>query len=105
MRAVAVIKPSAFASLLFREGLPRTMASSDGLRMAQTMTMMAGVLWGTSFVSIQLGIDDGFHPMVFLMVRMLIAFGPALLVVRLIGGIDAWLLRHPHWQCVISSTK
>ncbi len=81
------------------------MASSDGLRTAQAMTMMAGVLWGTSFVSIQWGLDDGFHPMVFLTMRMLIAFGSAILVVRLMGGIDTWLLRDPWvWALGLSNT-
>jgi len=105
VRAVAVIKPSAFASLLSGDGLPWTMTSSDGLRTAQAMTMMAGVLWGTSFVSIQWGLDDGFHPMVFLAVRMLIAFASALLVARLLGGVDAWLLRDPWvWALGLSNT-
>ena len=81
------------------------MASGDGLRTAQAMTMMAGVLWGTSFVVIQWGLDDGFHPMVFLAVRMVIAFASALLVARLLGGVDAWLLRDPWvWALGLSNT-
>ena len=81
------------------------MASRDGLRIAQAMTMMAGVLWGTSFVTIQWGLDDGFHPMVFLSVRMLIAFTSALLVARWLGGIDAWLLKDPWvWALGLSNT-
>jgi len=69
------------------------------------MTMMAGVLWGTSFVTIQWGIDDGFHPMVFLSVRMLVAFASALLVARLLGGVDAWMLRDPWvWALGLSNT-
>ncbi|MCK5251477.1 MAG: DMT family transporter [Thermoplasmata archaeon] len=81
------------------------MASSTGLRTAQAMTMMAGVIWGTSFVSIQWGLDDGFHPMVFLAVRMLIAFGSAILVAKLLGGLDTWLLRDPWvWALGLSNT-
>jgi DME family drug/metabolite transporter len=81
------------------------MASGDGLRAAQAMTMMAGVLWGTSFVTIQWGLDDGFHPMVFLAVRMLFAFGSALVVARLMGGLDTWLLRDPWvWALGLSNT-
>jgi drug/metabolite transporter (DMT)-like permease len=81
------------------------MTGGDGLRVAQTMTMAAGVLWGTSFVVIQWGLDDGFHPMVFLAVRMLIAFASALLVARLLGGVDAWLLRDPWvWALGLSNT-
>ncbi|NIP34293.1 MAG: EamA family transporter [Thermoplasmata archaeon] len=81
------------------------MASGDGLRKAQGMTMMAGVLWGTSFVVIQWGLDDGFHPMLFLTVRMLIAFASALVVARLLGGVDAWLLRDPWvWALGLSNT-
>lgn len=67
--------------------------------------MMAGVLWGTSFVSIQLGLDDGFHPMVFLTFRLLVAFGSALLVVAYLGGLDTWLLRDPWvWALGLSNT-
>jgi DME family drug/metabolite transporter len=81
------------------------MAGGDGLRKAQAMTMMAGVLWGTSFVTIQWGLDDGFHPMVFLAVRMLFAFGSALLVARLLGGVDTWLLKDPWvWALGLSNT-
>jgi len=105
VREVAHIKPSAFASFLSGHGLPPSMASGDGLRTAQAMTMMAGVLWGTSFVTIQWGLDDGFHPMVFLAVRMLIAFASALLVARWLGGVDAWLLRDPWvWALGLSNT-
>jgi DME family drug/metabolite transporter len=69
------------------------------------MTMMAGIIWGTSFVTIQLGLDDGFHPMVFLTVRMLIAFASALAVARWLGGVDAWLLRDPWvWALGLSNT-
>jgi DME family drug/metabolite transporter len=81
------------------------MASPDGLRTARAMTMMAGVIWGTSFVTIQWGLDDGFDPVVFLAVRMLFAFGSALLVARLLGGVDAWLLRDPWvWALGLSNT-
>ncbi len=81
------------------------MAQDDGLGKARAMTMVAGVIWGTSFVTIQWGLDDGFHPMVFLAVRMLIAFASALLLARLLGGVDAWLLRDPWvWALGLSNT-
>jgi DME family drug/metabolite transporter len=68
------------------------------------MTMMAGIIWGTSFVTIQWGLDDGFHPMVFLAVRLLIAFSSALLVARFLGSIDTWLLRDP-WVWALGLTN
>jgi DME family drug/metabolite transporter len=81
------------------------MANGDGLRAAQAMTMMAGVLWGTSFVSIQWGLEDGFHPMVFLAVRFVFAFSSALVVARLLGPMNAWLLRDPWvWALGLSNT-
>jgi DME family drug/metabolite transporter len=81
------------------------MAGGDGLRAAQAMTMMAGVLWGTSFVSIQLGLEDGFHPMVFLAFRLLVAFASALLLAWALGGLDAWMLRNPWvWALGLSNT-
>jgi DME family drug/metabolite transporter len=66
--------------------------------------MMAGVLWGTSFVTIQLGLDDGFHPMVFLAFRLLVAFASALVLVAYLGGLDAWLLRDP-WVWALGLTN
>jgi drug/metabolite transporter (DMT)-like permease len=68
------------------------------------MTVMAGVLWGTSFVSIQLGLDDGFHPMVFLTFRLLVAFSSALFVSWLLGGLDTWMLRDP-WVWALGLTN
>jgi DME family drug/metabolite transporter len=68
-------------------------------------TMMAGVLWGTSFVSIQLGLEDGFHPMVFLAFRLLVAFASALLLAAAMGGVDIWLLKDPWvWALGLSNT-
>jgi drug/metabolite transporter (DMT)-like permease len=80
------------------------MASGDGLRKAQMMVMVAGVLWGTSFVSIQLGLEDGFDPMVFLAFRLLVAFSSALLIAWLLGGLDAWMLRNP-WVWALGLTN
>jgi DME family drug/metabolite transporter len=69
------------------------------------MTLVSGVIWGTSFVTIQWGLDDGFHPMVFLAVRMLLAFGSALLVAAYLGRLDAWLLKDPWvWALGLSNT-
>lgn len=82
------------------------MAGRDGLRTAQAMTMMAGVIWGTSFVTIQWGLDDGFHAVVFVAMRFIFAFSSALLVARLLGPLDAWLLRSPWvWALGISNAS
>ena len=67
--------------------------------------MMAGVLWGTSFVTIQWGLDDGFHPVVFVAMRFIFAFSFALIVARLMGPLDSWLLRSPWvWALGISNS-
>lgn len=59
------------------------------------MTLLSGVLWGTSFVTIQWGLEDGFNPIVFVAVRFVIAFGSALAVAAALGPLDAGLLRNP----------
>jgi len=69
------------------------------------MTMLAGVLWGTSFVTIQMGLDDGFHPVVFLAFRFIIAFASALLVARFIGPLNPELLKNPWvWGLGLTNT-
>jgi len=69
------------------------------------MTMIAGVMWGTSFVTIQLGLDDGFHPVVFVGVRFIIAFASALLVVWFIGPLNPGLLKDPWvWGLGVTNT-
>ena len=64
------------------------MAGKDGLRRVQAMTLLSGVLWGTSFVTIQWGLEDGFHPVVFVAVRFIIAIGSALAVAAALGPLD-----------------
>jgi DME family drug/metabolite transporter len=59
------------------------------------MTMMSGVLWGTSFVTIQWGLEDGFHPVVFVAVRFVIAVASALAFAALMGPLGAWMLKSP----------
>ncbi len=67
--------------------------------------MVAGVLWGTSFVTIQMGLDDGFHPVVFLAIRFIIAFASALLVAKFIGPLNAGLLKNPWvWGLGLTNT-
>ena len=81
------------------------MTSGEGLRSAQAMTMLAGVLWGTSFVTIQMGLDDGFHPVVFIAIRFIIAFASALLVARLIGPLNPSMLKNPWvWGLGLTNT-
>jgi drug/metabolite transporter (DMT)-like permease len=70
------------------------------------MTMIAGVLWGTSFVTIQMGLDDGFNPVVFVAVRFIIAFASALVVVSFIGPLNAGLLKNPWvWGLGLTNTS
>lgn len=68
------------------------------------MTLAAGVLWGTSFVSIQWGLDDGFHPIAFVGIRFVFAFSSALVMARLFGPLNAWLLRDP-WVWALGLTN
>ncbi len=98
--------PQGRAPVIFTgHGVPRAMTASDGLRTAQAMTMGAGVLWGTSFVTIQWGLDDGFDPVVFAAVRFVFAFASAILVARLFGPLNAWMLRSPWvWALGLSNT-
>lgn len=86
------------------EAFKRVVATSDGLRKAQVMTLISGVLWGTSFVSIQLGLEDGFHPMVFLGFRYIVAFASAILVARFLGPLNGWMLRSP-WVWALGMTN
>jgi DME family drug/metabolite transporter len=76
----------------------------EDLRRAQAMTLVAGVLWGTSFVSIQWGLDDGFHPITFVGIRFVFAFSSALVVARLLGALNAWLLKDP-WVWALGLTN
>ncbi len=71
------------------------MPPSEGVRAGQAATIGAGVFWGTSFVTIQWGLDDGFDPVTFAGVRFLFAFSSALLVARLFGPLRTGLLRDP----------
>jgi drug/metabolite transporter (DMT)-like permease len=60
------------------------------------MTLASGVLWGTSFVAIQWGLDDGFDPMMFAALRFVVATVAALAFVLAVGSVDAYLLRSPY---------
>ena len=59
------------------------------------MTLASGVLWGTSFVAIQWGLDDGFDPMMFAAMRFVVATVAALAFVLAVGSVGAHLLRRP----------
>jgi DME family drug/metabolite transporter len=93
------------ASLLNGEGILGAVPAGEGLRKAHAMTLVAGVLWGTSFVSIQWGLDDGFHPVVFVGVRFIIAFGSALAVAAFLGPLNTGLLKSGHvWGLGLTNT-
>ncbi len=71
------------------------MAPSDGVGAARAMTLASGVLWGTSFVTIQLGLEDGFGPVVFVGVRFVFAAASALVVALAARSFGRGLWRDP----------
>jgi O-acetylserine/cysteine efflux transporter len=62
-------------------------------RGALAVTLLAAVLWGTSFPANDLGLRDA-DPWTFLAARFAIAFAAAALAARLLGALDAGLLRN-----------
>ena len=80
------------------------MASTDSVAMARTMTLVSGVLWGTSFIITQWALDDGFGPVTFATVRFLLATLAALGFALVARSVGAHLLRNP-WVWALGLTN
>jgi drug/metabolite transporter (DMT)-like permease len=72
--------------------------------MARTMTLVAGVLWGTSFITTQWALQDGFGPLTLATVRFLLATVAALAFALVARSVGAGLLKNP-WLWALGITN
>jgi len=68
------------------------------------MTLIAGVLWGTSFITTQWALGDGFGPLTLATVRFLLATVAALAFALVARSVGAGLLKNP-WLWALGITN